>query len=46
MADFLSDFAEKFGLMFLGLAAFAAVVGILIDLFIVARVRVPDPPTE
>ena len=32
MADFLSDFAEKFGLMFLGLAAFAAVVGILLFL--------------
>ena len=27
-------------------AGAAAVVGILIDLFIVARVRVPDPPTE
>lgn len=32
MADFLADFAEKFGLMFLGLAAFAAVVGILLFL--------------
>ena len=32
MADFLSDFVEKFGLMFLGLAAFAAVVGILLFL--------------
>ncbi|WP_179872596.1 carbohydrate ABC transporter permease [Microcella indica] len=32
MADFLSDFAEKFGLMFLGLAAFAVVVGVLLFL--------------
>jgi len=32
MAEFLSDFAEKFGLMFLGLAAFAAVVGLILFL--------------
>jgi len=32
MADFLSDFAEKFGLMFFGLAAFAAAVGLILFL--------------
>jgi alpha-glucoside transport system permease protein len=32
MADFLADFAEKFGLMFIGLAAFAAVVGLILFL--------------